>query len=791
MRVRFKPGGKDNFGNSMASAIHLPALPNGPNQIVAIKATGTVSPQKSRSKNGSKEALSKNLAGSKTAVKLGAIDYNDPNALSTKGLPFSHILDLVDSWGGRLKLNGKTTTEVSVEFLQPMTKDKGLSLCAQYITSADQKLQTIPKDAFWFVSHAWKFVFLDVIDALSTFLIDQKADFSTSVIWLDLFSNSQHNTGLKPFQWWETTFLNAVESIGNVVMVLQPWLNPIPLTRAWCIFEVYACSTTGSKFHLALSPNERDTFMRELKTNPRRFYDILARTSCDKSEAFKLSDKEAIFNIIRNTVGFNRLNRMVFDTFAAWIVEQLLIGTTKSIDEEDACDWKWALAGFYELQGKYEAAEKLLLECQSTQTRILGRTHPSTMNTINSLAVVYRLEGRAGEAEKLFLECLETRRKTLGDRHVETLTTVNNLALLYKSVGRFNDAEPLYVRCLEAQKAQMGDYHTDTLSTMSNLGVLYVTKYCYGEAEPLLFDCLAGRMKLLGSEHPDTLSASNNLALLYKAQERLSEAEALYLQCLSIQKKLLGPDHQDTLISESNLAGLYVSDARFSEADSLYQHCIRIRSAELGESSPETLASVGAFATSLLAQERFGEAEPLLSQCLKGLKKQVGEEHPDTIATLTNLANVYDSQGRYAEAELLLLQAVDLNKKTLGNLHPTYLSSLNALGGVCESMDKLEVAERHYADCLAIQRTVLGGEHPDTILTMYNLASLFKAQGSMQKAQPLFDECFRACKKVLGKNHPHTLLVQKSMKGTDATQKSEGAKRVKGKGQGKTNKKGK
>ena len=59
------------------------------------------------------------------------------------------------------------------------------------------------------------------------------------VIWFDLLNNSQYDTSAKAFDWLTGTFMNAIQTMGNVLMIITPRDNPIPLTRAWCVFELY------------------------------------------------------------------------------------------------------------------------------------------------------------------------------------------------------------------------------------------------------------------------------------------------------------------------------------------------------------------------------------------------------------------------------------------------------------------------------------------------------------------------------------------------------------------------
>ncbi|KAI8620354.1 hypothetical protein BC830DRAFT_1164628 [Chytriomyces sp. MP71] len=476
------------------------------------------------------------------------VDYSDPNAFSIKGLPLDHILKLITSWGGARKLKNKTTAQVNAEFLQPLTKSTGLSLCAQYITSDDPSLKYVSKDAKFFISHAWSFQFLDVMDALITFFKENRLAMS-EIVWLDLFSNSQWNTASKPFEWWQNTFMNAVKRIGNVVLILEPWSAPLPLTRAWCIFEIYACVATRSLFHVAMTPKQRDKFMTTLRNEPDRFHGILANTSCERSEAFKPSDKESIFSVIRATIGFTKLDQMVFSTFANWTEEQMkqrIADTARN--EIESTDWQCALAGFYKLQGKLYQAE-----------------------------VIYR-------------RCLEMHTYIFGEKHEDTLVTLNDLATLLFSAGKFQDAEPLYARCLDIQKEHLGHSHPYTIGTISNLAGLFISQRRYSEAELLYHSILEVAEKEFGAEDPITLAAEGNLAYLYVQLGRLQEAETIFVKCIASNAKKHGIDHPYTLGVMCSLADLFQKQNRHKAAVDLYSECLSGYSRVLGNEHPTTVA---------------------------------------------------------------------------------------------------------------------------------------------------------------------------------------------------------
>jgi hypothetical protein len=92
------------------------------------------------------------------------------------------------------------------------------------------------KEATVFVSHAWQFLFLDVVDALQYHF---EGGSEGVYLWFDLFSNDQHSATSLDFGWWSTTFKSAIAKIGHTVLILAPWDNPIPLRRYYRHFFLF------------------------------------------------------------------------------------------------------------------------------------------------------------------------------------------------------------------------------------------------------------------------------------------------------------------------------------------------------------------------------------------------------------------------------------------------------------------------------------------------------------------------------------------------------------------------
>ena len=82
------------------------------------------------------------------------------------GLKLSYLLtDFISLCGGRAALEGKTTTDVNLQFQKKITESSKLSFC-DHLNQHQSTNHPAVDLATVFISHAWKYLFLDVMDAL-------------------------------------------------------------------------------------------------------------------------------------------------------------------------------------------------------------------------------------------------------------------------------------------------------------------------------------------------------------------------------------------------------------------------------------------------------------------------------------------------------------------------------------------------------------------------------------------------------------------------------------------------
>ncbi|KAF8517759.1 hypothetical protein BU17DRAFT_91618 [Hysterangium stoloniferum] len=249
--------------------------------------------------------------------------------------------------------------------------------------------------------------------------------------------------------------------------------------------------------------------------------------------------------------------------------------------------------------GKDTEAQKLEVQVLEAHKQLLGPEHPTTLTSMENLALTLSYLGKDTEAQKLEVQVLEAHKQLLGPDHPSTLRSMGNLASTLKNLGKYTEAQVLEVQVLEAHKQLLGPEHPSTLRSMGNLASTMSDLGKYTEAQGLEVQVLEAHKQLLGPEHPTTLTSMGNLALTLSYLGKDTEAQKLGVQILEAQKQLLGSEHPSTLTSMGNLASTLKNLGKYTEAQKLEVQVMEAHKQLRGPEHPSTLRSKGSVALNL------------------------------------------------------------------------------------------------------------------------------------------------------------------------------------------------
>jgi tetratricopeptide (TPR) repeat protein len=741
---------------------------------------------------------------------------SDPANFAHYGVKYCYIEEFVGLIGGRETIVGLSTSKVC-ELLRPLTATTQLSICQQLFV--ESRLDAVGPKADWFISHAWKYNFLEVLEAVELFLIKTYGSrdvIGDKVIWFDLFSNSQHNKATYPYTWWREVFASAVGDIGNVCMVMQPWNEPFSLTRAWCVFEVYACVSTNSRFEVAMTQAQKDNFLETMvETRGDCFYDMLGKVNSETSGG-RPDDCEKIHRTIREQVpdGFIGLDSMIFRVMEKWmnnviqetidaarnagntleevkyelllsilLRKQTTAGVAANVNRARRCveiresllptddlliiEARLHLSGLLSDNRLFEEAEILLDQCVQVLRVKRGKGHPETLKAVNMLASTYCKDLKFDHAERLLRQCLQLSQhvveplsdKVSSEAGLTVLSYEHNLANLYGDQGRFAEAKEMYLKVLSKYSEILGQEHHDTLIVKNNLAVLYSTMEEYADAEILLVSCLKGRERTLGKTHADTLIVMFNLSCLYNSLTRYSEAEMLCTDVCKYRVQSLGRKHPDTVNSSLHLAAIFRNSRRWKDSEAEIMRCMEGQ-CEFAVVAP----AINELASDMDSVGLYDDAERLLQLCLSRIDPAAAGNWE--IETLRLLCVHYSSQinPHYALAVQHIRSAVAISDRAFGPQHDTTIRLKLMLASTVNNLGQSVEAQADLLQCLDWKRQQLGDTHPETIGVVNMLesfASQYISRYDYTSAEKALQTCLNLKKQMIGKNHPsYTVSVE-------------------------------
>ncbi|KEY73924.1 hypothetical protein S7711_07766 [Stachybotrys chartarum IBT 7711] len=119
-----------------------------------------------------------------------------------------------------------------------------------------------------------------------------------------------------------------------------------------------------------------------------------------------------------------------------------------ALEVQDKCEDEWALANLLNdvgecanILGKYTEAERIYQQILKLYEKLLSKEHPSTLKSMNNLAVTFQDQGKHAHAEQMQRQTLNLAEKILGQEHPNTFIIMNNLVIALKAQGKHIEAE--------------------------------------------------------------------------------------------------------------------------------------------------------------------------------------------------------------------------------------------------------------------------------------------------------------------------------------------------------------
>lgn len=443
--------------------------------------------------------------------------------------------------------------------------------------------------------------------------------------------------------------------------------QPFETLKAYFIIESHPSDTAINMNRIA-----RAAIRAQLKGHPQRVHFLecalrlvasLSLLRLDSSQSIAQghlysSHIESVLDIIMNIVPENHLSLAgcnLFVTLATWFCRYLLLmGCVQRAADLLKIIFQWGARSFYSdsensnslrvkvaiaelAQGRFNAAQQIMLRVLRSQIHTMGNDHAETLHTLNNLGVIYEDQGLHQKAEKYHLKALSMKEQLFGRQHLDTLISVNNLALSLQSQKKHSDAEMLFRRALYGRRRLLNHDHVDLFVSMSNLGVSLQLQGRFNESKDLHETALAGRERILGQQHHETLKSKGNLALTLHSQGQYDTSNDLMREVHNVYEEILGAKHPDTIRALRNLGILLQKQNKLQEAEDIISEVLILQEEEFGKGHEETFSSLQYIATLLHLQSKHEEALDMARWLLDARCETLGLLHQDTASSLEHV----------------------------------------------------------------------------------------------------------------------------------------------------------
>ena len=439
---------------------------------------------------------------------------------------------------------GWTTSDINREVVRPESKGTSKPYIDLYKTlnTAEGKPYVAP--ATIFISHAWRYKFAatvaDVIEQHS------KAD-PDAYYWFDLFTNDQNAVMSKDFEWFCTTFRESIRSIGHVLLVLSPWNDPLPIRRAWCLFEIAnTLKETDIQFSIYLPTSEVDGMSRAVTEESDTLVDALAKIQAEKAEAKVIEDRDRIFEVIEQTQGgFYRVNEQVKKGLRDWYVQQMRELLDKRSTEIElimtVASVMLSFGFIAEAKSHVDTCLKMIKKPAQTKLEPNGKKSGTTSKNAEAITKkvrqkIFFLAGKVNLSEKNLDDALKYFHKS--HELLESLPDKKymQLAESYLCLG---DAQI----CMSEVRAAESYYNKAKQQELE-----YTNKVC------------ELRIAHYGEDHPITAKSYNKVGTCLIQQGKKQLGLEYYTKAHSINLTTYGELHESTATDYLRFAGFYHDD---------------------------------------------------------------------------------------------------------------------------------------------------------------------------------------------------------------------------------------
>ena len=626
--------------------------------------------------------------------------------------------------------DGLTTSQINRQIVKPTTNGSSKPFIDTYTNLKSKSGKPLVGPATVFVSHAWKYQFVDIVLDV---LLQHSQKEPDAYFWVDLFANDQNSVASKDFDWFSSTFRNSIKSIGQVLLVLAPWDDPMPVKRAWCLFEIAtSINSEEVKFMANLPFSEIRNLIPAMEKSRDCLIQALSDIQAENAEAASQEDKQLIFEVIQKTDGgFEHVNEQVKKILREWYISRIC---ELASDNEHS----WALMlRTSEMMGKFglsDVAKEYAFKSLQVAEKD-GVSDQELYRVYNAIAMAYQYVADNANALEYRQKALDLMLATVGENHPDVAESYGHSAAMFYNQGELDKSLEYYHKALSIMTATQGADHQDVAVLYTRMASVYSALNKNDWAIDYSNKAIAIQKEKLGEKHPTMASSYITISTAYQSMgQKLPEALEYTKKALEIRKSTYGERHTLTANCYIRMADIFTEQGDIVKAHDYYQRALAIKTSLYGENHPDLDGLHSSVATIYKMSGEFDKAISHYEKALRLKLEFLGEAHPTMPVLYNNMAEVYGMKKNNDKALEFHMKSLSIAEKSLADYDPYVMRTCDQVAARYHAMGDIDKALEYFNKALVGRKALKGENHPSVAGSHHNVGNIHAMKGEVDQA---------------------------------------------------------
>ncbi|KAK6528961.1 hypothetical protein TWF694_004188 [Orbilia ellipsospora] len=384
-------------------------------------------------------------------------------------------------------------------------------------------------------------------------------------------------------------------SVFSIHPVVHAWsrerlANPSsrlhPLTSAIKILGGAAAKDSLSRLHPSWDPQEEKRLLKHIahldKCLPSTLSDSLPPAHLDEDLLDAINNISIMYNIQIKPSDALRWGEVALSG------RERLFSKTHP-EYESYLNSLHQIGAIYANLAKFDTAIEFYQKALEGKEEVLGKTHESTLKTMQNLGITLAGQGKCVEGIEIFEQVLPELEKLHGPGSVIVNKARFSLADMYRRQKKFDASFELYSKVLVNFKTELGMAAPLTRLTITEMASIHRDCGRFEEAINSLQEVIDVEVELYGEGDIEVMGTVYRVAKILSAQGKSQEALALFKQVLGKEEEVMGIDDPNLAESFYSIAICYDDLGDRNEAVEWCRRAAEGFAKAAGEEFPRTL----------------------------------------------------------------------------------------------------------------------------------------------------------------------------------------------------------